>query len=475
MTTVELSSEGFLLTADKWRERLMQHGFTVACKSARIGSDWNAKEVSLEGVNLEELLQEFGSPLVVVHERLALESVKGFRDITSALEGTLRPQLRVASRPPKLSPSLVYSSAAQVYASVSAHPTMELLRRLSNWEMGLVAQSAGEVVRALRAGVAAHSILFSSSFKTEAEMLQAHKQGLLAIEVESLPEFEELLGPVFQQAAETAGYPVRICLRLGIGKRTQLDSLSLDQALYLCGRLRTCSHLSLVGISSAWGRCEETDIENFKVVVHTLRSFVEEQLSAGFPIEFAMIGARSKLNLQTPEEAPEQCNPRNYSRVTFQAFRGASFRVYFSCADAIFRQSTHLLGTVVRIAESPERITCYLDIAVPGHTSDVTSVLPLSGHTLERSAFCTRTTTLKQRVVVGRSCLDHMPVYLSAAPFELRAGMNVLLPAVGAGFCPQASQAGSVLRPTEVLITAEGEVVVLRRRDTLESCLGVET
>ena len=463
------------LTVEKWRERLVMQGFTVSGTPVRGAPERTAMQVSIDGVNLEELLQEFGSPLVVVHERLARESVKAFRDITTALEGTLRPQLRVASRPPRVRPSMAYASAAQVYASVSAHPTMELLRRLSHWEMGLVAQSAGEVQRALRAGVASHSILFSSAFKTEQEMLQAHGQGLLAIEVESLPEFEELLGTVFQDAAENTGHPVRICLRVGIGKRTQLDALSLDEALYVCGRLRTCGHLSLVGISSAWGRCEETDIENFRVVVQTLRSFVEEQLSAGFPLEFAMIGARSKLNLQSPEESPEQCSPKSYSRVTYQVFRGAPFRVYFSCEDAIFRQSTHLLGRVVRVSEGADRLTCYLDIAVPGHSSDSTFVLPLSPQALEKQNLHPRCVPRKDRAVVGRSCLDHTPVYLSAAQFEVRAGMKVLLPAVGAGFCPQASQAGSVLRPTEVLITSEGEVVVLRRRDTLESCLGLET
>ena len=467
--------ESYTLTVAQWREQLTAAGFHVSPDASRALLERAPPAVSIDGVNLEELLAEFGSPLVVVHERLAQESMKGFREITTALEGTLRPQLRVASRPPRLRSSLAYSCAAQVYASVAAHPTMELLRRLSHWEMGLVAQSVGEVQRSLRAGVPAHSILFSSSFKTESEMVQAHKQGLLAIEVESLPEFEELMVQTFQDAAEREGHPVRICLRVGIGKRNQLDALTLDQALYVCGRLRTCTHLSLVGISSAWGRCEETDIENFKNVVQTLRAFAEEQLSAGFPIEFVMIGARSKLNLPTPEELPDECNPMNYSKATYQAFRGAPFRVYFSCADAIFRQSTHLLGRVVRVAETAERITCYLDIAVPGHTSEPTSVLPLSSQCLEKSLTSLRMLVAKERVVVGRSCLDHMPVYLSAARFNLRAGMNVLLPAVGAGFCPQASQAGSVLRPTEVLITAEGEVVVLRRRDTLESCLGLET
>src|SRR5690606_22356257 len=125
--------------------------------------------LAVDGVDLHGLARELGTPLWV-YSAAALRA--RIAELGSALEGI----------------------DAQVCYAVKANPTHAVLSMMASAGWGADIVSAGELRRALAAGIPAAQIVFSGVGKTAAEMAEALDAGIGRFNVESADELLTLHG-----------------------------------------------------------------------------------------------------------------------------------------------------------------------------------------------------------------------------------------------------------------------------------------
>jgi len=127
--------------------------------------------------------------------------------------------------------------------AVKANVNIAVIAALASCGAGADVTSAGEMERALRAGVPVSKIIFSGVGKTSDEIAQALKAGIYQINVESIPELR-----VISTVATALGLRAAIALRVNpnvaartyykiatgeTGLKFGIDAAQLDEAMEL--------------------------------------------------------------------------------------------------------------------------------------------------------------------------------------------------------------------------------------------------
>ena len=141
-------------------------------------------ELCAEAVPLRQIADEIGTPFYC-YSRATLE--RHYRVFAEAVQGL---------------------DAVICYA-VKANANLAVIATLARLGAGADVVSAGEMKRALVAGVPAGRIVFSGVGKTPREMAQALKEGVLQINVESTAELETLSG-----VASSLGVEAPVAIRV---------------------------------------------------------------------------------------------------------------------------------------------------------------------------------------------------------------------------------------------------------------------
>lgn len=440
----------------QWRERMRELGLEVSKEGSR-------QEVCMEGIALSSLLEEYGSPLLIVSERTCKDVVATLGNLTASLGDSLRPALRFGPG------AFNDARCARVFSPIAASPTQELLRRLDQWNVGFLAQSAGELERALRAGAKASNVILCGAFKSVSDVVAAAQKGVRAIEVESFAEFEDLCSEDVSQVVQ--GEPLRLCLRVEVPWTPVPSGLRTDEILVAFERVRHLNHAVCVGLSAGWRESSACTEEQYDSILSQLRNLAMNLILSGHPVESVMVGPRSHLHIENRPDGTMEGEA--YLRLTREHFQEAPFRVYFSCGDAVFHRSTHKIGRVLRVSTGTTgRNTCYVDIRYPEGWRQTEPLLPLAS---PHPRLCKTDLGLPPLSFVGRSSFDHQPLKFGEWVWpHVQPGLPIILPRVGAAFAASASASCSVPRPTELLITDEGEVVVIRSRDSLHGAISNE-
>ena len=141
-------------------------------------------QLHVDGVSLQALARECGTPLHVY-------SARAIRGRIGALQAALR------------------SLDAQVCYAVKANPSLAVLALMADAGLGADIVSAGELRRALRAGIAPGRMVFSGVGKTFEELGEALDAGIWTFNLESEDELDQL-----QRAACERGEVARAAVRI---------------------------------------------------------------------------------------------------------------------------------------------------------------------------------------------------------------------------------------------------------------------
>ncbi|MEI7555237.1 diaminopimelate decarboxylase [Candidatus Chlorohelix sp.] len=150
---------------------------------------------------------------------------------------------------------LIAGLEAEIFYAVKACSNLEIIRLLANEGAGADVVSGGELLRAIKADVPAHNIVFAGVGKTKHEIGLGLKSGIRAFNVESEPELR-----LIERVAEQLGLSARISLRLNpgvnphthayitTGQRGNKFGISYEQALELARYATKSPYLWLVGV-----------------------------------------------------------------------------------------------------------------------------------------------------------------------------------------------------------------------------------
>ena len=171
-------------------------------------------EFSPAGIPISRLTSEYGTPLYLYHGELVVQRV---RELHTAL-----------------------GSDVEVFYSLKANPSLGLCQIVVGEGCNAEVASAGELLLARAAGFPAGDIVFAGPGKTDEELRLAVREGIFAVNVESLNEIDRLAAFAEEHGSQ-AGVGLRVNpvsqlvgsqMRMGGGaSQFGIDEADLDEAV----------------------------------------------------------------------------------------------------------------------------------------------------------------------------------------------------------------------------------------------------
>ena len=233
--------------------------------------EYDRGRLCCEGVPLEQIAREVGTPVYVYSE------------------AAMHDQVQVFAESFKQVPHLI------CYA-VKANSNLSVLRRFAGWGAGFEVVSGGELFRVLRAGGASDKVVFDGPGKTVEEIRYALESDILFFNVESAAEAE-----LISRAARETGKRARISLRtnpdvdpgthpyISTGMREHKFGIALEEAEELYLKLRERPEIEIVGVTCHIGS-QITQLDPYREAIQSLRQFVEKLRRQGIALRYLDFG-----------------------------------------------------------------------------------------------------------------------------------------------------------------------------------------
>lgn len=240
---------------------------------------------------------------------------------------------------------------ALVCFAVKANSNIAVIATLARLGAGADVVSAGEMKRALVAGVPAGRIVFSGVGKTADEMAQALKAGMLQINVESAPELETLSG-----VASALGRDAPVALRINpdvdarthakiaTGKRENKFGVPLKDARALYRRAAGMDGIRVVGVAVHIGS-QILELEPFRQAYRRIAELTTALREDGHRIRHVDLGGG--LGIPYEDETPP--TPEEYGALVKSLIGPLGCRVILEPGRLIAGNAGVLVGRVLMV------------------------------------------------------------------------------------------------------------------------------
>ncbi|MAF62559.1 MULTISPECIES: diaminopimelate decarboxylase [Pseudomonadota] len=285
-------------------------------------------ELFAERVPLARIAEEVGTP-VYVYSRATLERhADVFRE---GLAGVPRKHLAFA---------------------VKSNPNLAVLKVLAGRGYGADVVSAGELDRALAAGIAAHDIVFSGVGKTETEMRHALARQIGQFNIESEEE-----GRMLAEVAASMGLTAQATLRINpdvdagthakisTGKADNKFGVGLHVGPGIYQRLSQLPGIALRGVAVHIGS-QLLSLDPLEAAFGKIGELVAQLRSQGHTITHVDLGGGLGVPYQAATEPP---SPADYGALVARVTRDWDAVIQFEPGRVIAGNAGVLLTRVIRI------------------------------------------------------------------------------------------------------------------------------
>jgi diaminopimelate decarboxylase len=436
--------------------------------------------LTVDGADTVRLAEEHGTPLYVFSEKRIADNVRNLR---SAVE-SVHPHAR-----------LCYASKANSNMAV-----LDAVRRAGG---DIEVNSGGELFKASKIGFRPDQIVFNGVSKTDEEIRQAIEYGILAINIDSLCELDQVIR-VARSIGKRANVAIRIVpeiiTRSHIGLQTGLLSSKfglspsqIDEAFKRA--LEAKDAINLAGVHIHVGS-QTPDSQPFALAFAEMWKFlVALHRRTGHRLSHINIGGGLPINYlaNTPmadaiEERERQMlraelDPQQVLKAALAEARVEDEAGLLECLTIVFEPGRRIVG------DTGILLTRVCNIKHRPETGD-TWLLTDAGYSLALSMAMYK--WYYHLISASRVDADHKTPYKAAGPlcdsgdvyFDIERGTRLpsyrLLPEgtgvgdvlallnTGAYALDQASQYNGRPIPAVVMVTGSSEVKVVRRRETYE-------
>ena len=255
--------------------------------STTILSDWLTRDASgtllADGIGLDALAQQFGTPLYV-YSRAQIEAT--FEQFRLAVKGR---------------------NATICYA-LKANSNIAIIELMGRLGCGFDIVSGGELERVIAAGCDPHQVLFSGVGKSAAEMARALEVGVRCFNVESLAELERL-----DQVAGRMGKIAPVSIRvnpdvdaathpyISTGLKQSKFGVACEEAVPVYRQAKTMANIEVTGIDCHIGS-QITEIAPFLEALDRVLEMVDQLRQVGIEIRHLDLGGG--LGIRYADEVP---------------------------------------------------------------------------------------------------------------------------------------------------------------------------
>ncbi len=293
---------------------------------------YRGKDLYCEEVRVRDLALRFGTPLYVY-------SYHTLADHFLKLQRAFR----------QLNPLICYS--------VKANSNLALLKALVNLGAGLDIVSGGELFRALKVGCDPRKIVYASVGKTDKEIEEAIRRGILFFNVESVPELENI-DRIARQLNRLTNIAIRINpdvepkthKYITTGKLTNkfgIDFISARQILLV---RKALSHVRIIGLHIHIGS-QITDSQPYIAAISKMVTFIKELRGKGIAIEYLNIGGG--LGIVYDKETPQTAD--NFARKVLPLLQKTGLKIIMEPGRFVVGNAGILATKVLYVKTGPKK------------------------------------------------------------------------------------------------------------------------
>lgn len=306
--------------------------------------EYRAGRLHAEDVPLERIAAEVGTPVYVYSRATLTRHARVFRD---ALAGRIAPHGRA--------PLICYA--------VKANGNQAVLRILAAEGYGADVVSAGEMKRALAAGIPAGKIVFSGVAKTDGEIRAALEAGILQFNVESDAELDAI-----DRVAGAMGQIAKVSLRINpdidagthakitTGKADNKFGIAWDRAPDVYAHASRLAHVEATGIDLHIGS-QLSKLEPFEAAFTRTVGLVRSLRAAGHPIRHLDLGGG--LGIPYDDETPPA--PDAYADMVARVTGDLDLQLIFEPGRVIVGNAGLMMSRVVYVKDTAAKRFLILD------------------------------------------------------------------------------------------------------------------
>ncbi len=410
------------------------------------------QELMLEGVSLNSLAKEHGTPLFVYSKASMLEALSHYK---RGFEGR----------------------NARVHYAMKANSSLAILQLFASEGCGFDIVSLGELERALRAGGKAQDVIFSGVGKTRSEIKAALEHGILCFNVESAPELE-----VINEVALSLGKKAPISVRvnpnvdakthpyISTGLKGNKFGVAHEETLNLYAHAHQLAGIYIVGIDCHIGS-QITTMEPYIDALNKVLDLVE-QIESQLGIELHHIDFGGGLGINYHGETPPMADDlwkRLWSVIDARGFGNRLFMV--EPGRSLVGNAGVCLSEIQYLKPGEQKNFCIIDAAMndlprPAMYEAYHAIVPL-----QKSVGAQANSVVYD--VVGPVCESGDWIGRDRELSVLQGDLLAVL-STGAYCMSMSSNYNTRGRPPEVLVD-QGQSHLIRQRESLEDQLRLES
>jgi diaminopimelate decarboxylase len=252
--------------------------------------------------------------------------------------------------------------------ALKANSNQSVVATLARQGAGADIVSGGELIRAIRAGVAPEKIVFSGVGKTRDEMAAAIDAGILCFNVESEPELE-ILSEVAASKGRKAPVSVRVNpdidakthAKISTGKSENKFGVPLSRAREVYAAAARLPGLRIVGVDTHIGS-QIVDLAPFENAASVLAEFAQTLMGDGHKLEHIDFGGG--LGIPYRPEDPEPPLPSVYAKAITRHTKGLGLKLVFEIGRMIVGNAGILLTRVLYVKRGESKTFVVVDAAM---------------------------------------------------------------------------------------------------------------
>ena len=300
--------------------------------------------MQVEQVPMEAIAQAVGTPVYVYSTATLERHVGVFREGLAQLSDPL------------------------IAFAVKANPNAAVLATLARLGLGADVVSAGELLRAVAAGIPASRIVFSGVGKTAEEMRIALDHGIYQFNLESEPE-AEMLSQVAAAMGKRAPVAFRINpdvdagthAKISTGKSENKFGIPYDRALDSYAAARDLPGLDVQGVAVHIGS-QLTDLAPLEAAFVKVGALIEVLRAAGHDIRTADLGGGLGVPYDPAQPLPP--SPADYGAMVCRVTQSWPVRLMFEPGRVIVGNAGVLLSRVIRVKQGAQAPFVIVDAAM---------------------------------------------------------------------------------------------------------------